>query len=82
MTTPNNTFLTFSNTYLTGSQTVQRITDSDGIDRIYIGIRFVPEVQLQNISDGSGNPTIVFKLEQRVANTLWQLISGSISGSF
>lgn len=82
MATPDNTFLTFSSTYLTGSQTVRRITDSDGVDRIYVGIRLVPEIQLQNLADGSGKPTIIFKLEQRVANAVWQLMSGSISGSF
>lgn len=81
MATPDTTFLTFVNTYLTGSQTVRRITDLDGVDRIYVGIRLVPEIQLQNVNDG-GKPTLVFKLEQRVANTIWPLMSSSISGSF
>lgn len=82
MATPDRTFLDFSSTYLTGSQTVRRITDADGVDRIYVGIRLVPEVQLQNLTDGTGKPTLVFKLEQRTANTIWQLMSGSVSGSF
>lgn len=81
MATPDSTFLNFSNTYLTGSYTVRRLTDTDGVDRIYLAVRYVPEVQLQNIADG-GKPTVVFKLDQAIAAKVWPLISSSISGSF
>jgi hypothetical protein len=81
MATPDSTFLTFCSTYLTGSHTARRITDSDGVDRIYVGIRLVPDLQLQNVNDG-GKPTLVFKVDQRVAAALWPLVSSSISGSF
>lgn len=82
MATPDTTFLNFPSTYLTGSYTVRRITDSDGVDRIYLGIRYVPQLQLQNINDGSPFPTVIFKLEQNVAAKIWPLMSSSISGSF
>jgi len=81
MTTPDSTFLGFTNTYLTSSYTVRRIVDTDGVSRIYVGIRQVPIAQLQNLHDG-GKPTLVFKLEQNIANQIWQLMSGSVSGSF
>jgi hypothetical protein len=80
MTTPDATFLSFTHDYLTSSYTVRRLVDTDGVSRIYIGIRQVPTIQLQHLHEPK--PTVVFKLEQNVANQIWQLMSGSISGSF
>lgn len=76
MTTPDSIFLSFSNTYLSSSYTVRKLTDTDGVDRIFIGVRNMSEAQLQNIGQGLA-PTLVFKLDTATANQIWPLISAS-----